>query len=96
VVATAARTYHVQAQSTPGGAASAVTKQRTIEFDASAGQSEVLPGPADLLGRCASPVIAAHRPRQDAEAPTSHGDDDLASARPSITYRMAAGTSLSG
>lgn len=49
MVATATRTYHVRAQSTGGGAGSVATKQRIIEFDASAGQGEVLPGPADLL-----------------------------------------------
>ena len=43
------RSYRVRASSTVGGSASIVTKERTIEFDASAEQGESLPGPADLL-----------------------------------------------
>lgn len=48
-VKTASRAYRVEATSTKGGTASVRAKQRTIEFDASAGQSDTLPGPADLL-----------------------------------------------
>ena len=39
----------MSAVSTLGGSATIATKQRTIEFDASAEQGETLPGPADLL-----------------------------------------------
>ncbi|MEO3787960.1 OsmC family protein [Actinocorallia sp. B10E7] len=46
---TAPALYRVQAESTVGGAARASAKQATIVFDASAGQSEEIPGPADLL-----------------------------------------------
>ncbi len=42
------RSYRVLASSTVGGAASIATKERTIEFDASADQGDSLPGPADL------------------------------------------------
>jgi uncharacterized OsmC-like protein len=49
VTATATRTYWVDAHSTLGGAATATTKQATIDFDATAGQTDTLPGPADLF-----------------------------------------------
>lgn len=43
------RSYQVEAHSLPGGTARATSKQHTIAFDAASGQSETLPGPADLL-----------------------------------------------
>jgi uncharacterized OsmC-like protein len=46
---TALRAYRTVARSTRGGAGSVDAKRRAIEFDASAGQSDILPGPADLL-----------------------------------------------
>jgi uncharacterized OsmC-like protein len=49
VTTTATRTYRVDAHSTLGGAATATTKRATIDFDATAGQSDALPGPAVLL-----------------------------------------------
>lgn len=45
----AGRTYRVEARSTRGGAAVATARGRPIAFDATAGQSDTLPGPADLL-----------------------------------------------
>jgi uncharacterized OsmC-like protein len=49
VTTTPTSTYLVEAQSQAGGVAHATSKQHTIGFDASAGQSETVPGPADLL-----------------------------------------------
>lgn len=43
------RTYRVHATSTAGGIANATVKAGTIAFDAAPGQSQTLPGPADLL-----------------------------------------------
>ena len=42
-------TYRVEARSVRPGVSTATLKQARIEFDTSAVQSEVLPGPADLL-----------------------------------------------
>jgi len=41
--------YHVEAHTSGPGVSSATIKQTEIAFDTSAGQSTVLPGPADLL-----------------------------------------------
>ncbi len=41
--------YHVEARTLGQGASAATIKQTAITFDTSDGQSEVLPGPADLL-----------------------------------------------
>ncbi len=41
--------YAIQAHSEPGGGGWASCKETTIAFDASAGQSPTLPGPAELL-----------------------------------------------
>lgn len=46
---TAARAYRTVGRSTRGGAGSVTARRRSIEFDASAGQSDILPGPSDLL-----------------------------------------------
>ena len=45
----AGRRYQVSAQTVSGGTATATVKSATIGFDASAGQSDTIPGPADLL-----------------------------------------------
>ncbi len=42
-------TYHVSAHSSGPGASATKIKETSVEFDTSAGQSDVLPGPADLL-----------------------------------------------
>lgn len=41
--------YQIEARVVRPGVAAATSKQAVIEFDTSAGQSEILPGPADLL-----------------------------------------------
>jgi len=41
--------YHVEARMSGRDVSSATIKETTISFDTSAGQSAVLPGPADLL-----------------------------------------------
>lgn len=46
---TAVCAYRTVARSTRGGAGTVTARRRSIEFDASAGQSDILPGPADLL-----------------------------------------------
>lgn len=48
-MATASHTYHVHARSCHGGTAIAEFKGQQTAFDASAGQGDDLPGPADLL-----------------------------------------------
>lgn len=46
---TTLRTYRTVARSARGGTGSVTARRRSIEFDASAGQSDILPGPADLV-----------------------------------------------
>jgi uncharacterized OsmC-like protein len=41
--------YEIEARVVRPGVSAATSKKAVIEFDTSAGQSEVLPGPADLL-----------------------------------------------
>jgi uncharacterized OsmC-like protein len=41
--------YEIEARVVRPGVSAATSKQAVIEFDTSAGQSEILPGPADLL-----------------------------------------------
>jgi Predicted redox protein, regulator of disulfide bond formation len=41
--------YEIEARVVRSGVSAATSKQAVIEFDTSAGQSEILPGPADLL-----------------------------------------------
>jgi uncharacterized OsmC-like protein len=41
--------YQIEARVVRPGVSAATSKQAVIEFDTSAGQSEILPGPADLL-----------------------------------------------
>lgn len=41
--------YHVEAHTSDPGISSATIKETEIAFDTSAGQSTILPGPADLL-----------------------------------------------
>lgn len=48
-VSSVPRSYEVEARVVRPGVSEATSKQAVIEFDTSAGQSEVLPGPADLL-----------------------------------------------
>jgi uncharacterized OsmC-like protein len=48
-VSVAPTSYEIEARVVRPGVSAATSKQAVIEFDTSAGQSEVLPGPADLL-----------------------------------------------
>jgi uncharacterized OsmC-like protein len=48
-VSTAPTTYRIEARVVRPGVSAATSKRTVIEFDTSAGQSEILPGPADLL-----------------------------------------------
>lgn len=41
--------YRIEARTVRPGVSAATSKKTALEFDTSAGQSEVLPGPADLL-----------------------------------------------
>ena len=48
-VSSSATAYQIEARVVRPGVSAASSKQAVIEFDTSAGQSEILPGPADLL-----------------------------------------------
>jgi uncharacterized OsmC-like protein len=48
-VSSAPTSYEIEARVVRPGVSAATSKQAVIEFDTSAGQSEILPGPADLL-----------------------------------------------
>jgi uncharacterized OsmC-like protein len=48
-VSSSAAAYQIEARVVRPGVSAASSKQAVIEFDTSAGQSEILPGPADLL-----------------------------------------------
>jgi uncharacterized OsmC-like protein len=48
-VSSAPTSYEIEARVVRPGVSVATSKQAAIEFDTSAGQSEILPGPADLL-----------------------------------------------
>ena len=48
-MSTAPTSYRIEARVIRPGVAAATSKEAMIEFDSSAGQSEILPGPADLL-----------------------------------------------
>ena len=48
-VSNAPTSYQIEARVVRPGVSSATSKQSEVEFDTSSGQSEVLPGPADLL-----------------------------------------------
>jgi uncharacterized OsmC-like protein len=48
-VSKAPTSYEIEARVVRPGVSAATSKQAVIEFDTSAGQSELLPGPADLL-----------------------------------------------
>jgi uncharacterized OsmC-like protein len=43
------KAYQIEARVVRPGVSAATSKRAVIEFDTSAGQSEILPGPADLL-----------------------------------------------
>ena len=48
-MSTAATSYRIDARVVRPGVSAATSKETVVEFDTSALQSEVLPGPADLL-----------------------------------------------